>query len=110
MNQGYRVRVSFNISQHNRDRHLMNQLILFFDCGSVYDNNDMISFNVYRLRDIHEKIMPFFNKYPVRGVKYLNYCDFCEVAQMMKIKHHLTEEGLLEIKKIAQEMNTGRSL
>jgi LAGLIDADG endonuclease len=109
VNQGHRVRVSFNISQHSRDRHLLNQLISFFDCGSVYDNNDMISFNVYGLRDIYEKIVPFFNQYSVRGIKYLNYYDFCEVVKMMKIKSHLTKEGLLKIKRIAQGMNTGRS-
>ena len=45
---------------------------------------------------IVEKIVPFFDKYPLckEGVKILDYVDFCKVVQLIKKEAHLTEEGL----------------
>ena len=55
-----------------------------------------------------DKIIPFFEKYPIKGVKALDYADFCKVAELMKNKAHLTEHGLEEIRKIKSGMNRGR--
>ena len=59
---------------------------------------------------IIEKIIPFFNKYPILGVKYLDFLDFCKVAQIMKNKNHLTKDGLEKIKLIKTEMNRNRKI
>jgi len=74
--------------------------------------------------DITEKIIPFFEKYPIPppptphmcgvgvgefGVKSLDFNDFCKVAYKFKSKGHLTPEGLEQILKIKKGMNTGRS-
>ena len=58
--------------------------------------------------DITEKIIPFYKKYPIVGVKVLDFNDFGKIAEMIKDKKHLTKEGLEEIKKIKSRMNTGR--
>ena len=63
---------------------------------------------VTKISDISEKIIPLFKKHPVRGVKALDFGDWCEVAEMMKNKEHLTVEGLDKIKKIQAGMNRGR--
>jgi hypothetical protein len=52
--------------------------------------------------------MPFFDKYPLQGVKSLDYADWCRVAELIKDKKHLTQEGLDQIRKIKAGMNTGR--
>jgi hypothetical protein len=39
----------------------------------------------------------------------LDYLDWCKVAELMKNKAHLTEEGLSKIRKIKAGMNKGRS-
>ena len=41
-----------------------------------------------------DKIIPFFYKYPIQGVKALDSADFKRVAELMKEGRHLTEEGL----------------
>ena len=51
---------------------------------------------------------PLFHKYSIFGVKALDFADLCKVAEMMKNKQHLTMEGLDQIKKINDGMNTGR--
>jgi hypothetical protein len=57
-----------------------------------------------------EKIIPFFVKYSIIGVKSLDFYDWCKVAELMKEKKHLTNEGLTQIRKIKAAMNTGRKI
>jgi hypothetical protein len=68
-----------------------------------------VNFVVSRFSDITEKIIPFFDKYPLVGVKRLDYLDFVKVAELMKEKAHLTAEGLEQIRVIKAGMNRGRS-
>ena len=65
---------------------------------------------VTKFDDIVNIIIPFYNKYPIHGVKALDFKDFCLVAEMMKEKKHLTQKGLELIRKIKAGMNRGRKL
>ena len=56
------------------------------------------------------KIIPFFKKYQIHGVKAKDFSDFCRAASLMKDKKHLTVEGLEQIRKIKAGMNRGRKL
>jgi len=42
------------------------------------------------------------------GEKYKDYRDWCKVGDIMKIKNHLTKEGLDQVIKIKAGMNRGR--
>ena len=88
----------------------MKSLVEYLDCGAYfpYGAREASDFIVTRFSDIHEKIIPFFDKYPIVGVKALDFADFCKVAEIMKVKGHLTESGLVEIRKIKVGMNRGR--
>jgi hypothetical protein len=55
-----------------------------------------------------EKIIPFFDKYPLQGDKSLDYADFKRAAAIIKAKGHLTEEGFNQILVIKSLMNKGR--
>ena len=63
----------------------------------------MLNYQATKLSDINEKIIPFFQKYPLQGHKYIDYAKFCEVAELMKNKEHLTPEGLEKIIKIKKK-------
>ena len=58
-----------------------------------------------RYTDISQKIIPFFDKYPIRGVKALVYSNFKIVVEIMKVKGHLTPTGLEQIRQIKDVMN-----
>ena len=58
---------------------------------------------------LKKKIIPFFNKYKIQGVKQLDFLDFCKIVELMKNKAHLTKEGLAQIRKIKAGMNKARS-
>ncbi len=107
---GHKVQLIFLITQHSRDYLLMNSIIQYLDCGNVYLNSkrNTIEFKVHKLRCILKKIIPFFDKYTIDGVKLLDYADFCRVASLMSDKTHLTSEGLEQIRLIKTNMNKGR--
>lgn len=102
------VQLVFRLGQHSRDEQLMESLIYYLHCGSLYKQKEAVIFEVKKLSDINEKIIPFFKKYPILGVKSKNFENWCEVADIMKHKKHLTPEGLYQIRKIKAEMNRGR--
>ena len=108
---GYAVRLIFRITQHSRDIELMKSLVDYLGCGRYIagpltkNHGDYI---VSNLPDIVEKIIPFLNKYPIIGNKYLDFSDFCETANIMKAKGHNTKEGLEKRIKIKEGMNKGR--
>ena len=85
----------------------MRSLIELLKCGKIFKNREAFDFKVYKLSDILNKIIPFFKKYPILGMKALDFDDWCKVAELMKNKMHLTAEGLEAIRQIKAGMNTG---
>lgn len=102
------IQLDFIISQHQRDELLMTSLVEFFCCGNIYTKGNICRFRVTNLTEIITKIIPFFKENPIFGVKFKDLEDFCRVAEMLKAKKHLTQEGLAKILKIKAGMNTGR--
>nr|QBM09699.1 hypothetical protein [Dactylella sp.] len=111
-NLGFAVRLIFKITQHSRDGILLGKLTDYFGCGKYYkeSNRERGEFRVNKFSDIQEKIIPFFVKFPISGVKALDFMDFCEVAKLIENKEHLTLDGLEKIKKIKSRMNRGRNV
>jgi len=107
---GYQVQLRFQITQHIRDKNLMENLIKYLDCGNFYidSNTEAIDIIVQKLSDIVDKIIPIFNKYPLVEEKSKNFKDFCKVTKLIETKSHLTHEGLKQIRKIKSDMSTRR--
>lgn len=101
--------MAFLITQHVRDTLLLTSFARYLDCGIYsYQSDKVGNFAVYKYSDIVEKIIPFFNKYPILGVKNSNFKDFCKIAELMSNKAHLTIEGLDKIREIKAGMNRNR--
>jgi len=100
--------LKFQITQHKRDKKLMEKLINYLGCGYISERGDIVDFHVTKFEDIIKKIIPFFEEYPILGVKNENFKDFCRMAEIMKNKEHLTLEGLEKIRLIKSKMNTLR--
>lgn len=105
---GERVQLVFQLNQHIRDEELIRSLIQYLNCGGVTLKNASIDYRVTKLEDILTKIIPFFDKNPIIGIKYKDYLYFIQVARLMKDGQHLTEKGIEKIKKIKLNMNRGR--
>ena len=91
---GYQIKLDFSVVQHSRDKTLMEGFVNYFNSGAVYENTDHTTYLASKFSDIQEKIIPFFQKYPLQGYKSSDYANFCRVADLMKQKAHLTQEGI----------------
>ena len=105
---GSRVTLLFVVTQHIRDELLLKSLVDFFGCGQTYSYKDYTEFRCQSFKDNYEKILPFFDKYPIIGVKYKDFEDWAKVAEMIQTKVHLTNEGFDQIRRVKRGMNKGR--
>ena len=53
------------------------------------------------------KIVPFFEKYPLRSVKNESFKIFAKITKMMSQGAHLAEKGIRKIVDYAYKMNVG---
>jgi LAGLIDADG DNA endonuclease family protein len=102
---GFSVGLIFKLSQHIRDKELIESLIKYLECGNVYLNLNSIDYTVYKIEDLTYKIVPFFDKYNIIGVKNKDYLLFKEAIQLVKKKEHLTTKGLNHIFNIKEKIN-----
>lgn len=107
---GIRISMSFSISQHSRDCLLMKSIISYLNCGiiEIPKGRSEVRYIVYKFEDILVKILPFFSKHPLQGVKNADYLDFNEAVNLVEKKSHLTSEGLEKILLLKAGMNKGR--
>lgn len=103
--------MTFSISQHIRDEELLTKFIDYLGCGRISKASarpDSLTFIVSKFFDIKEKVIPFFRSYPLQGVKSMDFIDFCNIANIIEDKSHLTPEGLKKIKSLKSGMNKSR--
>lgn len=108
---GYDIITQIILNQHSRDKLLINKLIDILGCGNIYTHSkDVVIIVIYNFKNINEKMIPLFNQYKIRGVKYLDFEDFCKATEIVKRRDHLKIEGLEQIKLIKSRMNKARYL
>ena len=105
---GFQTQLRFRIAQHEKDVSLLNLIRQYLNCGTIQTSEKVKELTVTRNKDIVNILIPFFNKYTIRGVKSLEYTDFCKIAFLMRDKAHLTREGCDQIINIKAGMNTRR--
>lgn len=95
----WEVRPSFSLSQSWKNRGIVFKLKDFFGCGFVRPSkrDNTVKYEVRGLRELKEKILPHFEKYPLEGEKRKDFKIFKEIIKMMERKEHLKKEGLLRI-------------
>jgi hypothetical protein len=74
---GFNVTLNFRLYQHNRDAELLQSFMDFLGCGRYFapSNKNSSYFVVSNFSDIDTKIIPFFDKYNILGVKAKDYDD-----------------------------------
>jgi hypothetical protein len=105
-----KVQLEFNLSQHARDEELMKGIAVYFGAGAVSLNRNAFEYRVLDFTKLTEKILPLFKDNPIQGIKYFDYLDFLKAVDIIKEKKHLTLEGLEEIQKIKNGMNSRRDV
>ena len=87
---GQRVQLIFKLTQHSRNENLLKSLIKYFECSYMEKyksgNRNWVDFRVIKFDDIANKIIPFFQKHLIQGVKAKDFANWCKVAELMKEK------------------------
>lgn len=105
----YNFSLRFKLTMLKNEIELINYIKSYFGCGLIYQNkDDTVDFIVYDINSINNIIIPHFMKYPLRGIKYLDFLSFKKVANMIILKEHLTEKGIEELISISNSMNRFR--
>lgn len=99
------VRLLFEIELREDDRDILRQIQKTLDCGHIYQLSyaryqqwrPHVKYKVSSFRDISTKVIPFFQKTPLRAKKRFQFQRFCKVAEMVSRKEHLTEAGVARI-------------
>ncbi len=104
---GFQVMPEFVITQGQKSLSSLELVKNFFGCGAIYVNrrHDNHTENIYRycvrsIKDLQEKIIPFFKENQLRTSKKEDFNLFCRAVEMVLNRQHLTAEGL----KILQDL------
>lgn len=106
---GWQVMPEFVITQGEKSLPALEDIKKYFGCGKIYINRryDNHHEHLYRYcvrsqQDLNEKIIPFFEKNPLKTAKQNDFKKFKVVLQLMNHGFHLTKKGRESIKKIAR--------
>ena len=119
-----RVSLRFSINLNIREAEVLKGLVTYFNTLNktsigvkgmlnqenqyVSKSNNTVSLAITKTSEIIEVIIPFFEEYPIQGLKSLDFADFKKVAMTIYAKEHLTIEGLNRILEIKLNMNKHR--
>lgn len=102
----------FVIKQRKRSLPALEIFQKYFKCGKIFENKrrDNHTENLYRYcvrskKDLHQSIVPFFNKNKLRTSKLKDFEKFKKILKYMDEGKHLNKKGLISVAKIIQTMN-----
>lgn len=105
---GYKVYLRFRVTQNQRDFQLMVLMVNYLKAGRLEKSRSTLNLVIGNFSDLNRLIIPFFNRYPIIGLKHLDYLDWCQISNLIASGSHRTIEGLEEIRKLKSGMNTSR--
>ena len=102
------TRLIFEIEVREDDEPILREIKKVLGCGNIYRLQyeryakwqPHVKLKVSNFADISQKVIPFFQKYPLRAKKRHVFEKFCHAADLIKIKAHLTADGIEQIRKI----------
>lgn len=107
----WKVRISFEINLHEKDKYILYKIQSFFGVGAVYHRPDRKK-SVYRVTNvsyIKKVIIPHFVNYPLVSKKGIDFLLWSKVVEIILNKDHLTKEGFLKILSYYASINKGVS-
>ena len=113
---GYQVFPEFVVTQGQKSLKTLKTIQDKFKCGKIYVNRrrDNHRENLYRytvrpLKDLDEKIIPFFKQNELKTAKKNDFQYFCKIIKMMKKGKHLSRKGFSQVLDLTSKMNRRQS-
>ena len=111
MKLGIQVLPEFNVVQHEVDEQVLYALKAYFKCGVVRKNHGTrLCYRVRGHKNLLHRIIPFFEKHPLKTRKRVDFAKFRKVLLLMEKGDHLHSDGLEKIRQIKTTMNSTQQL
>lgn len=108
------VELHFYIKLKGDNLSLLRKVKQTFGCGEIYhqvekrvNHSECFRFEINSQKDIHNVLLPFFDRHQLQSPKIIDYKIFRQVAMMVKRKEHLTDKGLKKIRSLKTKINLG---
>ena len=93
MKWGIQMQPEFTVVQHERDVQVLHALKDHFKCGSVAinrkdDTSTRMHYRCKSVKDLKEKILPFFEKHQLKTKKGVEFQRFREIVNLMYDGYH----------------------
>jgi len=93
---GWKISLSFNVSQ--KDDTIPKLFKNYLNCGKIrYRRDGICYFEVRKIKDIKEKVIPFFKHFPLLSKKKNVFKIFCQTVKIIYDKNHLDKKGIKSI-------------
>ncbi len=104
---GWEVRPSFSVSQNGDRAEVLYAIEAYFGCGCIRpDRSDQtLKWETRRLEDLLERVIPHFELWPLMSGKRRDFERLAAICRLMAEGSHRSRAGLVEIVKLAREMN-----
>lgn len=110
MRWGLQMQPEFTVVQNEVDIQVLHALKEYFQCGSVSVNRKdqhgtRYHFRVKSVKDLQEKIIPFFEKQPLKTKKNVEFRTFRTIVRLMNQGHHRDSlQNFLEIVDLGERL------
>ena len=105
------VRPEFEIEVRADDRPILERIQATLGCGTIYDLNldrygwaPHAKYKVSNVKDLRDRIVPFFQEHQLQAKKAAVFRIFCTVVGMVACKEHLSYNGFQKILKLKKQM------
>ena len=108
---GWQAVPEFHVSQNFTSREVLEGIQNVLQCGYIKANDaagkrdKTLVYVVRDRKDLLEKVIPFFERFPLQTAKRKDFESFRLVVQMMQANEHLKIEGFKKIVAFAFAMN-----
>jgi hypothetical protein len=111
MQIGWKVIPEFHINQGYIRKNILEAIMHYFSCGYLKpnhankSNDDTWVYVVRNKKDLKNKIIPFFKRYPLLSRKKEDFLLFNTIIDMTCQGNHLNKDGFKKIVTLAYQMN-----
>ncbi len=104
---GWEVRPSLSVSQNGDRAEVLLLIQRYVGCGQIRpDRSDRtVKWETRSLTPIRSTVIPNFRRYPLLSGKQADFELFADICERMSRGEHRMREGLVEIVRLAGEMN-----
>jgi hypothetical protein len=105
---GWIISPLFAVFQHKNNPEVVYLFKEILGCGFITYKSGSPNCVVYMVASIKnhlEKVIPFFEKYPIIGHKHQEFLRFKEIVEMLSRREHHKTEGFKRIVQLAFSMN-----